>query len=50
MTRLDPAYLRHVQRRVAARLDHQGDPCADIIRRMSPAELATLARHEKWAA
>lgn len=34
--RLDPAYLRSVQRRVAARLDHRGDPCADIIRRMSP--------------
>lgn len=48
--RLDPAYLRHVQRQVAARLDHRGDPCADIIRRMSDAELATLARHERWAA
>ena len=46
MTRLDPAYLRSVQRRVAARLDHRGDPCADIIRRMSPAELAQLARRE----
>jgi WhiB family redox-sensing transcriptional regulator len=46
MTRLDPAYLRSVQRRVAARLDHRGDPCADIIRRMSPAEVIELARRE----
>jgi WhiB family redox-sensing transcriptional regulator len=46
MTRLDPAYLRHVQRRVAARLDHRGDPCADIIRRMSPAEIIELAKYE----
>lgn len=47
MTRLDPAYLRSVQRRVAARLDHRGDPCADIIRRMSPAEIIELARCER---